>query len=548
MAVAFHAPSHRHGSSDLTIQISPLGLVELADEEFEVHGPRLNRYATNWAFYLGHHWSQRREQGEKHITVNYARRFADYLTNFTFGKGISVELPKENEAVVTPLLSRVWNVDNAMLPLLWEIGSNGSVSGDSFVKVAYEDPWVDPAGIRHPGRVRIIPLNSSYVFPEYHPHDRSRMIRVKIKYRFWGTSLEGTRQVFTFTELLTDNAIEEYINDELVDSRPNPLGEIPVIQATNFAVSGSPWGLSDLHDMVGLNQTYNEVMTDVQDIVNYHAAPVTVITGARASQLEKGARKIWSLPSEAKIQNLEMGGNLASPLAFLAQIKQQMHEMTGVTEAALGQTQPVSNTSGVAMQIMYLPTMGVHENKTPRYGFALERVNALALKLLFLYEPESQVYNIFRSQGVELKPGQLPQLDPTIGESYVNSVKWPSPMPFDVMIKLQELATKMEMGLLSKKGALRELGEGNPDLVLNEVFEESMEDSLDSGARILRDMENQMAATMLTGMVAPEDGDGEVGPAQPASPIADQVLQATAQALLERAHGTKLPVATPVSQ
>lgn len=47
VAVTFAAPSYRAGGSDLTIAISPLGLVELADEEFEVHGPRLNRYATN---------------------------------------------------------------------------------------------------------------------------------------------------------------------------------------------------------------------------------------------------------------------------------------------------------------------------------------------------------------------------------------------------------------------------------------------------------------------------------------------------------------------
>lgn len=44
MTVAFHSPSYRAAASDLTIAISPLGLVELADEEFEVHGPRLNRY------------------------------------------------------------------------------------------------------------------------------------------------------------------------------------------------------------------------------------------------------------------------------------------------------------------------------------------------------------------------------------------------------------------------------------------------------------------------------------------------------------------------
>ena len=65
--VDFSPPSYRAASSDLTISISPLGLVELADEEFEVHGPRLNRYSLNWAMYLGHHWGYRREQGEMQI-------------------------------------------------------------------------------------------------------------------------------------------------------------------------------------------------------------------------------------------------------------------------------------------------------------------------------------------------------------------------------------------------------------------------------------------------------------------------------------------------
>lgn len=51
----FMSASMRAAGSDLTIAISPLGLIELSDEEFEVHGPRLTRYAQNWAFYLGHH-------------------------------------------------------------------------------------------------------------------------------------------------------------------------------------------------------------------------------------------------------------------------------------------------------------------------------------------------------------------------------------------------------------------------------------------------------------------------------------------------------------
>ena len=88
----FSPPSYRAASSDLTISISPLGLVELADEEFEVHGPRLNRYSLNFAMYLGHQWGYRRETGEAQMTMNYYRAFTDYLARFTFGKGVNLSL------------------------------------------------------------------------------------------------------------------------------------------------------------------------------------------------------------------------------------------------------------------------------------------------------------------------------------------------------------------------------------------------------------------------------------------------------------------------
>ena len=284
----FSPPSYRAASSDLTISISPLGLVELADEEFEVHGPRLNRYSLNWAMYLGHHWGYRRESGEMQIAVNYYRAFNDYLSRFVFGRGVHFRSPKATEAIVPDRLERIWEVDNDKMRVLLEMGQQGGITGDVFVKVAYEEAWVDTAGLAHPGRVRILPMNSSFCFPEFHPHDRTRLLRFKQKYRFWGTSLEGTRQVFTYTEILTDDMIEEYVNDELIDSRPNPLGMIPVVHIPNVPVSGSPWGLADAHDIITINRAYNEISTDVADIINYHASPVTVIVGAKASNIEKG--------------------------------------------------------------------------------------------------------------------------------------------------------------------------------------------------------------------------------------------------------------------
>ena len=227
--IDFLSPTYRAAGTDLVLNISPLGLVELADEEFEVHGPRLNHYALNWAMYLGHHWSHRREVGEHQYTANFYRAFTDYLNRFTFAKGVFFETPEATAGIIPDMLQRVWEKDNNKAQVLLEIGQQGSVSGDAFVKVAYEEPYVDSIGIPQPGRCRVLPMNAAHCFPEWHPHDRSRLLRMKIKYRFWGTSMEGTRQVFTYTEILTDDVIEEYLNDELIDSRPNPIGIVPVV-------------------------------------------------------------------------------------------------------------------------------------------------------------------------------------------------------------------------------------------------------------------------------------------------------------------------------
>ena len=506
----FSPPSYRAASSDLTISISPLGLVELADEEFEVHGPRLNRYSLNWAMYLGHHWGYRREQGEMQLTVNYYRAFNDYLARFTFGKGVHFRSPKATEAIVPDRLERIWEIDNDKMRVLLEMAQSGGITGDTFVKVAYEEPWVDGAGVTHPGKVRILPLNSSFCFPEFHPHDRTRLLRFKQKYRFWGTSLEGTRQVFTYTEILTDDTIEEYINDELIDSRPNPLGLIPVVHIPNVPVAGSPWGLADAHDIITINRSYNEIATDVADIVNYHASPVTVIVGAKASNLEKGAKKVWGgLPKDAQVFNLEGGAQgIDGALKYLELLKRSMHEIMNIPETALGQVQPISNTSGVALSIQYQPLMNRWSQKVAQYGKGLERINELALRTLAIKEPQALMYN--PDEDGPIKEGQLLQLDPNDPITYLNYAQFPQPLPLDKLIVLNEIQTKLGMGLESKEGALRQLGEEFPEEKLQEIRDELKNEKVADGALQLLQIQIQKQIMDMTGMMPGPDGTSAV--------------------------------------
>ena len=139
-----------------------------------------------------------------------------------------------------------------------------------------------------------------------------------MKYRFWGTASEGTRQVYTFTEIITDETVEQYINDELVDTYPNAIGHIPVVHVPNTTISSSPWGQSDIWDIIPLNRELNEKMSEVSDIINYHAAPVTIITGAKASQLERGPKKVSAgFPKDSNVFNLESRGEMAGALEYI---------------------------------------------------------------------------------------------------------------------------------------------------------------------------------------------------------------------------------------
>lgn len=526
MAIDFWSPSYRASSSDLTVAISPLGLVELADEEFEVHGPRLNRYSAAWAWYLGHHWSYRREMGEAQFYLNYVRTMSDYITNFCFGKGVQFRCPEQNGAIIPQILHKVWDVDNSKEFVLWEMGQLASVTGDCFVKVAYEEAYTDNANFIHEGRVRVIPLNPAHCFPEYHPHDRDRLLRFKLKYRFWGTSPEGTRQVYTFTEILSDDMVQQFINDELIDQYDNALGTIPIVHIPNTTISSSPWGQSDIWDIIPLNRELNEKMVEVSDIINYHAAPVTIITGAKASQLERGPKKVWAgLPKDANVFNLESRGEMSGALEYINIIKRTMHEITGVPETALGQTQPISNTSGVALAIQYQPMMNRYLMKKVHFTKGIERLNEIIIRTVAIFEPQMLTYNPSLSALPE--PDQLTQLDPNDPLVYKTTCHWPEPLPVDVLIKLNEVQSKMALGLESKRGALRILGEEFPNEKMLEIFEELQDDALDQGALDMMRAQIQQAIMLATGMVtgpegaqpAPSDGGNVASVGSQQSPL-----------------------------
>lgn len=320
---------------------------------------------------------------------------------------------------------------------------------------------------------------------------------------YWtgNTAPDGTRLTNTYVEIITDTTIREYVNDELISERENPVGIIPVVHIANAPAQGSPWGLSDIWEILGTNREFNEKATEVSDIINYHANPITVITGGKAPAMDVGPNKVWGVDNEnAKVYNLENNfQGLQAAVGYLQMLKTYMFEAMGVPEGALGQEQAISNTSGVALSIQFMPTMQKFNQKNITYGEGFKSVCGLALRTLFIFEPECLLYDP-ETDGI-IQPGQPEIADRSDPVLYDVDVDWAPPLPVDILIKLEEIQLKLALRLESRKGALKDLGEEFPDEKLLELAQELIEDAKDQAAIDLIKAHVAAVLAELTGMV-----------------------------------------------
>jgi hypothetical protein len=240
-------------------------------------------------------------------------------------------------------------------------------------------------------------------------------------------------------------------------------------------------------------------------------------------------------------------------MEYLKVIKTAMHEMVGVPETALGQVQPISNTSGVALSIQYQPLMNRYQQKMIQYGEGMQQINSLILRTLAFKEPELFAWD--PAKNGPIKKHQLPVLDINDPTTYESTVHFPPPLPLDKLIVLNEIQSKMAMGLESREGALRQLGEEFPDEKLEEIRSELIADAKADGALAL--VKNQIASSIasLTGILPdgetppgqdPGQGVGPGPTGQPGviSPLEEGVLQELQQTQVElvtEAYGTKIP-------
>lgn len=427
---------------------------------------RLRRIKQAWNFYDGYHWEDLPEQDTAELTINYCRAFVDKFVAFELGKGFSLTTSKKLEGkkvtkdgrTIFEYLEDVWEDNNQFL-FITEMGQMKSITGDAWVQVRYYEPEEldDPFNEYPDGRIQLLLMPTSVVFPEFDPHQRGVLTKLTIMYTYekviktpilGKTRKEQTvyKQIWTKEECAIIDGKEEPV------VIPNKYKAIPFVQVKNISVAGRNEGRGDLEDIIPLNTEYNMKESNISEIIDYHAAPVTVVYGAKIGNLEKGANKMWGgLSKDARVENLELKSDLGASNAHISNLKLAMCEVGGIPETVLGGAQAISNTSGVALQYINLPLIEKTRLKRASTENGLERLNKLIL-LVSLFE------------GLITKSEDIPTRD-----YFWNEVTLPDTLPKDMLMELQQIQQEMKMGLESRRNAMKRIGKENIDELMKEI-------------------------------------------------------------------------------
>ena len=105
----------------------------------------------------------------------------------------------------------------------------------------------------------------------------------------------------------TDRDFELYLDNALLEAKPNPYGFIPFVLFPNLREPKKFWGVSDLPQIMESQRELNRAMSQLSRILELSGNPIAVLENVEESEdiaVKPGA--VWNIPEDAKAYLLDL--------------------------------------------------------------------------------------------------------------------------------------------------------------------------------------------------------------------------------------------------
>ena len=412
---------------------------------------RIRKYREMLDFYHGKQWLGRERYGEKRLTFNYARVFIDKVTSYLMsGMKFAVETEenssqaRERAKRAEAALREVYE-ENNLEQLDFETEIDCAILGDAGYKVLWD------AAAK---KVRITAPDVQGIYVWWRGDDVSRVWKVAVKYVLSAEEIEYLYQVkprdtrATLVEIWTDDGLELYLDDVLIERKPNPYGWIPFVIFPNLREPKEFWGVSDLTQVIEPQKELNRALSQLSRILELSGNPIAVLENVEESQdiaVRPGA--VWNIPEDARAYLLDLlqGGGVRLHIDYIDVLYRILHDVSESPRAAFGGVG--RDLSGVAMQIELYPLWQKVKRKRLIRSTVYRKRSEMVLRLLEKYRGEQ------------------------FGGCAVRVV-WEPSLPQDKSRLVADEQALVQTGIHSRRRAMDELGVKDPEGEFNHWLEE----------------------------------------------------------------------------
>jgi hypothetical protein len=414
---------------------------------------RLGAYRQNLDFYRGAQWPGARRGNERRLVFNYSHVLVEKVTSYLVnGMSFSIapveagqdaeERARKAEAAV-----RLACEQNRLEQLDLETEMDAAILGDGCYKVTWDSQQE---------RVRVTSPDVQGLYAWWVGDDLSRVWRAASRYRLshedaeslYGAQVVGRKDEVAVLEVWTETGFELWVEDLLVEARPNPYGFIPFVIFPNLREPKQFWGASDIPILMEPARELNRALSQLSAILELSGNPIAVLEGVEEAHdiaVQPGA--VWEVPERAKAYLLDLlqGGGVKLHTDYIELLYRAIHDLSETPRISFGDNP--RSLSGVALEMEMHPLLQrIHRKRLIRAAAYRQRIEMM---LRILEQRTGTGYGPLRV-----------------------SITWGPVLPQDRMRLVQQEKALVESGLHSRRSAMETLGVEDPQGELERIREE----------------------------------------------------------------------------
>lgn len=411
------------------------------------HEARQNELANLVAYYNGNQRKPLKISGlgkDYNVITNHVKTIIDRSVSMLVGSGVEFDLPGEGESEQDAIITQVMDTNKKDV-FLHDLVQFGSIYGTPAVKIIPNGKVAMDGTITH----RIIALNP-YNLTIYHAHDDIENVLAYV-YRWndgdtawrertekqengtWLVTVEKlSRETGSKWEVAGEPVLFTGVNGDVLDFAP-------IVHGKNLPRAGSVYGMSDIEDVLDLQDKYNEAQSNINKILSLQAWAQKWITGGKFPRfkdddgkeyLDVGPDKALEIANaDAKLGILQPSGDLSSSRQFANDIRRDLFDIAATVDADTVKDK-IGALTNFGLRVLFKNELAKNATKQLLYGDLLLQVINRILRI--------EGYN-----GADANPGK---------------VIFGDPLPTDDMEKITVLEKEKAMGVVSNETIAKERG------------------------------------------------------------------------------------------